>query len=382
MCRRRWGLRFASFEAFLMLLLSVLLLGVQVGYGASPARVAPPPLPVPNPSTPPSQGASADSSVVAVSAPTPGRSQTDLPPSPKLSAAAAVLMDAETGHVLYALNPHVRRAPASLTKIVTALVALDKGDLSSTVVVTAHAASRPPTKLGLRAGDRIRLSDLLAAALMGSSNDAATAIAEHVGGSEAAFARMMTTMAHKLGARNSNFVNAHGLDASKHYSTAYDMAVLSGWALRVPEIARLASQQKVSLSWQGGQREVSNINSFLWRYSGAAGLKTGYTSSAGYCVSVAAQQGKHKLIGVVMGCPSSEARWNDAIVLMDYGFEHYDALMTAARQPQAFYVVQRGETLSGIAARFGTTVEVLLNLNPGLEGNPNLIRVGQQLVVP
>lgn len=373
MCHRRWALMVVSL---------VFLLCAQVGHSASLTRVVPPPLPKPNPSSSPSQGASAENSGVAMAAPASGRSSAGPPPSPQLSAAAAVLMEAETGSVLYALNPHVRRAPASLTKIVTGLVAIDKGDLNSTVAVTAHAASKPPTKLGLRAGDRIRLSDLLAAALMGSSNDAATAIAEHVGGSEAAFARTMTTMARKLGARNSSFTNAHGLDSSKHYSTAYDMAVLSGWALRVPEIARLASLQRVNLSWQGGQRELSNINSFLWRYSGAVGLKTGYTSSAGYCVSVAAQQGKHRLIGVVMGCPSSEARWNDAVVLMDYGFDHFNELMTAARKSETFYVVQRGETLSGIAARFGTTVDVLLKLNSSLRGNANLIKVGQQLIVP
>ena len=357
------------------------LLWVQLSHAASLTRVVPPPLPKPNPGETPAQGAGAEKSTgVSVSA--SDRSQEKTPPPPKLSAAAAVLMDAESGLVLWGLNAHERRAPASLTKIVTGLVAVEKGDLNSVAAVSAHAASKPPTKLGLRAGDRIRLSDLLAATIMSSSNDAATAIAEHVAGSEKAFARLMNATARRLGARNSNFVNAHGLDAPQHYSTAYDMAVLSSHALRVPEIVRLACQQAVHLSWQGGERSVSNINSFLWRYDGAVGLKTGYTSSAGYCVAVAAEQDNRKLIGVVMGCPTSEARWNDAIVLMDYGFEHFSELMAAAKRATNFYVVRRGDTLSRIAVRFGTSIEVLLDLNPELNGNADFIRVGQRLVVP
>jgi D-alanyl-D-alanine carboxypeptidase len=355
------------------------LLWVQMGYAASMTRVVPPPLSKPSPCETPSQGAGAEKSAGAAAS---GHSQGKKLAPPELSAAAAVLMDAESGLLLWGLNPHERRAPASLTKIVTGLVAVEKGDLNAMAAVSAHAASKPPTKLGLRAGDRIRLSDLLAATIMSSSNDAATAIAEHVAGSEKAFARLMNATARQLGARNSNFVNAHGLDAPQHYSTAYDMAVLSNRALRVPDIVRLASQQTVNLSWQGGERSVSNINSFLWRYNGAVGLKTGYTGSAGYCVAVAAEQDNRKLIGVVMGCPSSEARWNDAIVLMDYGFENFSELMAAAKKARNFYVVRRGDTLSRIAVRFGTSIEALLNLNPDLRGNADFIRVGQRLVVP
>jgi D-alanyl-D-alanine carboxypeptidase len=331
---------------------------------------------VPSEDSVPSGGAQAAAQARATPAKAP-------PAAPKLSAAAVVLMDADTGAVLYSLNPHQRRSPASLTKVLTAIVAIERGDLESIARVSANAAGKPPTRLGLRAGDRISLSQLLEATLLASSNDAATAVAEHVGGSEAAFARLMNQTAVKLGAKESNFTNAHGLDASQHYSTAYDLAILARRLLQIPALADLIVKERAQLKWQGGSGEVANINSFLWRYDGALGIKTGYTSKAGYSVAVAAQNGSRRLIAVLLGCPSSEARWGAACQLMDYGFANHTALVAAAAaRRDRTYAVRRGDTLSGIAKRFGVAVGALLDANPSLRRNPDLISVGQSLVIP
>jgi D-alanyl-D-alanine carboxypeptidase (penicillin-binding protein 5/6) len=306
----------------------------------------------------------------------------DLPKAPELTAAAAVVMDAETAKVLWAKNPNETRAPASLTKLVTALVALEQGDLNSVAVISANAASEPAVRLGLAKGDRIRLSKLLEAAILGSNNDAATAIAEHVSGTVAKFAQAMTKLAHKIGSTNSSFRNANGLDAQGHYSTAFDLALISRYALQNKTLAQLFLTREVHLTWEGGQATVSNINSFIWRYDGALGLKTGYTGKAGHSVSVAAQNGKRTLIVVLLGCSSSEQRWHEAQVLMDYGFKHYDVLLEAANKAPQVYVVKRGDTLSSIASRYGIKVADIIAANSSLAKDPNKIIVGQKLTIP
>lgn len=361
--------------------------------------VSPPAPPVPSPTSLPGAVAQAASSAatqtrtsfmlsaqeaerVRAQAASQAAKAAELPKTPALTAAAAVVMDADTAKVLWAKNPNETRAPASLTKIVTALVALEQGDLDSVAGISANAAAEPPVRMGLAKGNRIRLSKLVQAAILGSNNDAATAIAEHVGGSEAKFAQAMTLLAHKIGATNTSFKNAHGLDANGHYSTAFDMALISRYALQNKTLAQLFLTPDVHLTWEGGQAYVSNINSFIRRYDGALGLKTGYTSGAGHSVSVAAQKGKRTLIVVVMGCGSSEKRWQEAEALMDYGFKHYDALMEAANKAPQIYTVKKGDTLTGIAGRFGVKVADIIAANSGLVKDPNKIIVGQKLTIP
>lgn len=255
--------------------------------------------------------------------------------------------------------------------------------MTSVARVSANAAAKPPSKLGLATGDRIGFSKLLEAAIMGSCNDAATAIAEHIAGSESAFAKRMNDTARRLGAKESNFRNPHGLDAQGHYSTAYDIAILSRHALEVPTLAKIFTQQQVNFTWEGGHSVVANINSFLWRYKGAIGLKTGYTNDAGYSASAAARRDNHTIIVVLLGCPSSEARWNDATHLMDYAFENYQTLRTIASSAQTrTYTVKPGDTLYGIASRLGKSIAAILQANSGLAGHPDLLLPGQTIVIP
>ena len=158
---------------------------------------------------------------------------------PRLRAASAVLMEATTGTILYAHNEHVRRAPASTTKVMTALVALSRGDLRSLVTVSRRAASMPGSSAGLRAGDRLSLGELLQGLMLCSGNDASVAIAEHIAGSEQAFAELMNGQAREFGAFNTHFRNSNGLPALGHYTTAFDLALMTRYALRNPSFARI-----------------------------------------------------------------------------------------------------------------------------------------------
>lgn len=388
-------LRTNRYRRVVAVAMAMIAVGVASGSGVASSQrvsVAPPALAVPQPkaerpavgsratdavSQPRAISTASTTNVATTSAPVVAK----LPKAPPLSTVAYVLMDVETGRVLMAQREHDRRAPASLTKIVTGIVALKSGDLDSVARVSARAAAQPSQRLGLTTGERVPLSSLLCAALMMSGNDAASAVAEHVGGSEAAFARMMNKFVVQVGAHDSNFVNPHGLDAPSHYSTAYDLALLSRYALGIPEFVRIVSSDRMEIVRDGRKSDVANINSFLWRFKGALGIKTGYTSKAGYSVSVAAQQGSQALVAVLLGCPSSESRWDDAIRLMEYGFENYETLMALAQRPPEEYVVRAGDTLSGIAKRHGTTLAALLAANPSLRGNPSLIKVGQRLSI-
>lgn len=243
----------------------------------------------------------------------------------EISAAAAVLMDAETGEVLFERNADDPRPPASTTKILTALVILERGRLTDTVVVSQAAARVGGYRLGLRAGQRIVLADLLAAILIRSANDAAVAAAEHVGGSLSGFVDRMNAAARELGMRYSHFANPHGLDEPDHFTTARDMALLTRAALEHPAFARLVRTREATLTiWQGGRRglrprprTVQSHNKLLGRLEGADGVKTGYTDAAGQCLVASASRNGQRMIAVLLNDPY---RWADAATLLEFGF--------------------------------------------------------------
>lgn len=255
----------------------------------------------------------------------------DLPrPAPlfgsmEVRAAAAVLMDGETGDVLFERNPDEPRPPASTTKILTALVVLERGRLADSVVVSPGAARVGGYRLGLRRGQRISLEDLLAAILIRSANDAAVAAAEHVGGSLAGFVALMNAKAQELGMRHSHFANPHGLDDPSHFTTARDMALLTRAALRHRSFAQLVRTREATLTiWQRASRGlvpqarvVQSHNKLLGRLEGADGVKTGYTDAAGQCLVASASRGGQRMIAVLLDDPQ---RWTDAAMLLEFGF--------------------------------------------------------------
>ncbi len=242
-----------------------------------------------------------------------------------LRAAAAILMDAETGEVLFQRNPDERRPPASITKILTALVILDRGHLTDTVVVSPAAARIGGHRLGLRRGQRAVLEDLVAAILIRSANDAAVAAAEHVGESLPGFVTLMNAKAEALGMRHSNFVNPHGLDEPEHFTTARDLALLTRAALDHPDFARLVRTREATVRiWHPGRRSpipqarvIVNHNKLLGRVEGADGVKTGYTDAAGRCLVASASRGGQRMIAVLLDDPQ---RWTDAATLLEFGF--------------------------------------------------------------
>ncbi len=250
-------------------------------------------------------------------------------PAPRLRAGAAVLMDWETGEVLHARQPFARRAPASTTKILTALIALERGNPQAVVVVSRRAASTPGSSMHLKAGERYTLHDLLQGLLLRSGNDAAVAIAEHLAGSVEGFAAWMNARSQDLGARQSHWLNPHGLDHPQHYTTAYDLALITRQAMAHPVFAAVVSQRARELSFEllGRQGLLTNTNRLLWSFEGADGVKTGTTSAAGACLVASATRTGQRLIAVVL---HSGNRWNDAAALLAHGYQHYQLFRHAS----------------------------------------------------
>ena len=241
---------------------------------------------------------------------------------PSVKAGAAVLINSETGEVLYAKNPQRVMAPASTTKIMTAIIAIEKGNLEQKVTVSGLAASVPGSSMYLRKGEVQTLHNLLYGLLLSSGNDAAKAIAENIAGTEKKFAVMMNEKARVLGMSNTHFSNASGLPAEGHYTTAYDLAILSCYALKNPIFSEIVRTKVASVpssrSRTGTTRSLTNHNKLLWQYPYTTGIKTGYTRKAGKCLVASATQNNATLISVIL---KSDVMYNDSIQLLDFGFK-------------------------------------------------------------
>lgn len=249
---------------------------------------------------------------------------------PVINALAAVVVEESTGRVLYSKNALEKRSIASTTKIMTALVAMENANMEDEVTVSRRAASIGGSTAGLREGEKYKLEELLYLLLMISGNDAAIAIAEHVGGSVENFAVMMNARAKSLGAVNSNFVTPHGLDRENQYSTAYDVALITIEALKHPLFRKIVS---TTSSYIPGHN-LYNTNELLGSYPGADGVKTGYTGKAGRCLVASAKKNGMRLISVVLGSPTRSARAEASRKLLDYCFDNYrmKKLMSAGEE--------------------------------------------------
>lgn len=248
---------------------------------------------------------------------------------PRISASSAILIEASTGTVLFAKEEHKSRPIASTTKILTALLALEQGNLNDVVSISAKAASTRGSSIHVRTGQEMKLRDLLYGLLLQSGNDAAVAIAEHLGGSVDAFADMMTLRAQELGAHNSRFRNPHGLDSPGHYSSAYDLALMARVALLSPAFRNVISHKEYSVPWAGGNRTWYNTNRLLWSFDGMLGGKTGTTGGAGECLVSAASRSDTILIAIVL---NSRDRWADSRALLEYGFDRFHLVEPAPLQ--------------------------------------------------
>ena len=278
-----------------------------------------------------------------------------------LDAPSALLMEKQTGTVLFAKDEHTPREPASVTKVMTLLFtmeAIDSGALSydDTVTGSAHAASMGGSQIWLKEGEQMRVEDLIKAVCVVSGNDAAVALGEHLAGSEEAFVARMNERAKELGMNDTHFVNCTGLPAEGHVTSAYDIALMSReLILHHPDIRRFTTIWMDSL--RDGQSMLVNTNKLVRFYPGATGLKTGSTSSAKYCISATAEKDGCELIAVVLGGSTSDKRFADAKALLNYGFASYALVTVVPESP-----------LPAVPVTLGTqkTVQAVLTENNAL----------------
>ena len=272
-----------------------------------------------------------------------------------LQAPSAVLMTLD-GKVLLEKDAHTQREPASVTKVMTMLLvceAIDSGRLSpeDPVTATAHAASMGGSQIWLEEGEVLTVGEMLKCVAVVSANDCAVALGEHLAGSEAAFVTMMNQRAKELGMENTTFVNACGLTAPGHETTAYDIGLMSAQLLREhPWICDYTTIWQDSV--RNGQSVLNNTNKLLKSYQGITGLKTGYTSTAGYCVAATAEREGLHLIAVVMGGESSASRNADASALLNWGFANYAAVTLGPDRPLLPLPVEMG-TADRVALELG-----------------------------
>ncbi|MBE3584904.1 MAG: D-alanyl-D-alanine carboxypeptidase [Thermoanaerobacter sp.] len=279
-----------------------------------------------------------------------------LPPTPQVTGKAAVLMDARNGQILYEKNADQPMYPASTTKILTAIIALERSRLDEVVTVSRKATLVEGSAIGLQEGERVTMEDLLYALLLASANDAAVAIAENVAGSVPAFATLMNEKARSIGAKESNFRNPNGLPDPQHYTTAHDLALIARYAMQNPTFRTIVSTRLKQIHRPDADRSKGPPQEHLWNhnrllssYEGAIGIKTGYTVEAGQCLIAAARRGNRELIAVIMKSQGA-AVYSDARSLLDYGFSAFTPVK----------MVDRGEKISSYSVTGGAEkVEVV-----------------------
>ncbi len=254
---------------------------------------------------------------------------------PEIKAKAAVVMDAATGKVIYALNADKKLPPASVTKIMTMLLAMEAVDsgkitLDDEVVISDNAASMGGSQMYMEPGETHTVEQLLEGIAMVSANDGCVALAEYIAGSTDIFVEKMNKKAQELGMENTSFINTNGLPVKEHYTSAYDIAIMSKELLKHEKIKKWCTkwQDTIKVGLPGRETEfgLTNTNRLIKTYSGANGIKTGFTQEAGYCLSASATRGKTTLIAVVLGAATSKERNAQVAKLLDYGFSSYETV--------------------------------------------------------
>ena len=252
---------------------------------------------------------------------------------PKIKAKAAVLIDSATGKVIYALNADKKLPPASVTKVMTMLLAMEAVDsakitLEDEVTISDNAASMGGSQMYMEPGETHTVAQLLEGVAMVSANDGCVALAEYIAGSTDIFVEKMNKKAQELGMKNTNFVNTNGLPVKEHYTSAYDIALMSKELIKHKEIRKWCTkwQDTIKVGLPGKETEfgLTNTNKMIKTYNGANGIKTGFTQEAGYCLSASATRGNTTLIAVVLGAKTSKERNAQVAKLLDYGFSAYE----------------------------------------------------------
>ena len=248
----------------------------------------------------------------------------DMENAPKISAGAAIVIDGDSSDVLYEKNADSKMYPASMTKIMTCIIAIEKCDPTSIVTISDYAADVECTRV--YAGNKIRVHDLIRQMMLISDNGAATAIGEYIAGSEEAFADMMNEKAKEIGMEHTHFVNMNGMPNENHYSTARAMAILSRYCMQNEKFRKIVGTKNFDAEYvqpSGRKQSCWNTNELLYDYSGTVGIKTGYTNAAGACLASAVDRNGHELIAIVMQSADDDSRFSESKQLFDYAFRKY-----------------------------------------------------------
>ena len=243
---------------------------------------------------------------------------------PKILADSAILVEASTGRIIYEKNADLEREPASMTKMLTCVLALENLNPTEEVVMNQAAVFTEDNTLSWTAGDSVSARDMITAVMLVSENGGALALSQTVAGSEAEFAEMMNNKAKAIGCKNSHFVNPNGLPNPNHYSTAADMARIAVYCMKNPVFREIVNTRRTSIHWiypKEKWSELNNTNELLNKYKGANGIKTGWTRAAGGCLAAGAKRGEVELIAIVMHSTDQDTRFDDAANLLNYGFE-------------------------------------------------------------
>lgn len=281
-----------------------------------------------------------------------------------VSAESAVLIDASDNTLLFSKNADVRMPMASTTKIMTAIVAIENGNIDSTVTIHRDAVGIEGSSIYLYAGEKLTLRQLLYALMLESANDAAVAIAIEIGGNVETFSKMMNDKANELGLKNTHFVNPHGLDNENHYTTARELAIIAADALKNEIFREIVSTQKITipLNETEGVRLLINHNKMLQNYNGAIGVKTGFTKRCGRCLVSAAEREGLQLVAVTLNAPND---WNDHKNMLDYGFASYVHITLAKQNTYRLVLPVTGGNNSTLVCTNTKEIKTTLPLSHG-----------------
>lgn len=263
---------------------------------------------------------------------------TEIFKEPKINSRYAVVIDRNSKTVLYGKNEMSKTKMASTTKIMTSIVVIENIDLDSIVEISGKAAGTGGSKLKIKKGDKITVNDLLYGLMLRSGNDAAVALAEYVGGNIENFANLMNRKAQELGLNNTHFVTPHGLDEEMHYTTPYELALLTDYALKNETFSKIVKTKNCNIIINGESRSISNTNELLGNLNGTYGVKTGFTNGAGRCLVSAIKRGNLDIICVVLGADTKKDRTKDSINLIEYTFNNFENIDISNKIKEEFNI--------------------------------------------
>lgn len=280
---------------------------------------------------------------------------------PDTNSRACVVIDRNTNIILYGKNENQQKKMASTTKIMTATIIIENCNFDETIEVSKKAAGTGGSRLGLTTGDKITIRDLLYGLMLRSGNDAAVALAEYAGGSIEGFVELMNKKAFELGLNNTHFETPHGLDSDEHYTTAYELALLSNYALNNTTFAQIVGTKDYTITINGYPKQLSNTNELLGNFEGIYGIKTGFTNGANRCLVTACKRGEMDIICVVLGADTKKFRTQDSIKLINYIFNNFKPINIKELVEDKFESWKK-ENLNKIVINKGVTQNINLEI--------------------